>query len=35
VLADRDDVTREEARQLWPHEHGTDAMFWAVLRRRD
>jgi 16S rRNA (cytosine967-C5)-methyltransferase len=35
VLADRDDVTRGETRQLWPHEHGTDAMFWAVLQRRD
>jgi 16S rRNA (cytosine967-C5)-methyltransferase len=21
--------------QLWPHRHGTDAMFFALLRRRD
>jgi 16S rRNA (cytosine967-C5)-methyltransferase len=35
VLAGREDVVREGTRQLWPHEHGTDAMFWAVLRRRD
>jgi 16S rRNA (cytosine967-C5)-methyltransferase len=21
--------------QLWPHRHGTDAMFWALLRRAD
>jgi 16S rRNA (cytosine967-C5)-methyltransferase len=35
VLAGRDDVARDEVRQLWPHEHGTDAMSWAVLRTQD
>ena len=34
VLDGRDDVQRVEARQLWPHEHATDAMSWAVLVRR-
>ena len=35
VLASRDDVAGVPVtRQLWPHEHGTDAMFWAVLTRR-
>lgn len=34
VLAGRDDVDPDPpTRQLWPHEHGTDAMFWTVLRR--
>jgi len=34
VLGDHDDVERlAPDRQLWPHEHGTDAMFWSVLRR--
>ncbi len=35
VLAGRDDVVRGEPQQLWPHEHGTDAMSWAVLHRRE
>jgi 16S rRNA (cytosine967-C5)-methyltransferase len=35
VLAARDDVAPDPVtRQLWPHEHGTDAMFWATLTRR-
>ena len=34
VVGARDDVDPAPARQLWPHEHGTDAMFWSVLRRR-
>lgn len=34
VLADSPDVVEEDAVQLWPHRDGTDAMFWAVLRRR-
>ncbi len=35
VVGERDDVEQvSPARQLWPHEHGTDAMFWSVLRRR-
>lgn len=34
VLAARDDVTREEVTQLWPHTDGCDAMFSAVLRRQ-
>ena len=34
VTGARDDVAAEaETHQLWPHEHGTDAMFWTVLRR--
>ncbi len=36
VVGGRPDVLEDPpTRQLWPHEHGTDAMFWAVLRRRD
>ena len=27
------DLARGEAGQLWPHRHGTDAMFMALLRR--
>jgi 16S rRNA (cytosine967-C5)-methyltransferase len=27
------DLARGEAAQLWPHRHGTDAMFMALLRR--
>jgi 16S rRNA (cytosine967-C5)-methyltransferase len=27
------DVARGEHGQLWPHRHGTDAMFMALLRR--
>ncbi len=34
VLSTRDDVVLEHSRQLWPHEHRTDAMYWALLRRR-
>lgn len=34
VLENRDDVTREEVSQLWPHTDGCDAMFSAVLRKR-
>ncbi len=30
-----DDATTGEFLQLWPHRHGTDAMFAAYLRRRD
>lgn len=33
VTDGRDDVTVESVRQLWPHVDGTDAMFFAVLRR--
>jgi 16S rRNA (cytosine967-C5)-methyltransferase len=29
------DAARGPYLQLWPHRHGTDAMFCAVLRRRD
>jgi hypothetical protein len=25
----------ESTHQLWPHLDGTDAMFWAVIRRDD
>src|SRR5699024_155844 len=45
VLKPREDVTQLDARepdlgrgpavQLWPHVHGTDAMFIALLRKRD
>ena len=28
------DLARGDAAQLWPHRHGTDAMFMALLRRR-
>ena len=27
------DLTRGDYGQLWPHRHGTDAMFIALLRR--
>jgi 16S rRNA (cytosine967-C5)-methyltransferase len=33
VIGTRDDVEVESVHQLWPHVEGTDAMFWAVLRR--
>ncbi|WP_375003388.1 RsmB/NOP family class I SAM-dependent RNA methyltransferase [Aeromicrobium sp. CTD01-1L150] len=33
VTGRRDDVAVESTRQWWPHVHGTDAMFAAVLRR--
>ena len=28
------DVGEAPSVQMWPHRHGTDAMFFAVLRRR-
>jgi 16S rRNA (cytosine967-C5)-methyltransferase len=34
LLPDLPDVGPGPAVQLWPHRHGTDAMFLAVLRRR-
>jgi 16S rRNA (cytosine967-C5)-methyltransferase len=33
VIGTRDDVEVESVHQLWQHVEGTDAMFWAVLRR--
>ncbi len=33
VTAGRTDLDVESTRQLWPHIDGTDAMFYAVLRR--
>jgi 16S rRNA (cytosine967-C5)-methyltransferase len=27
------DMARGDYGQLWPHRHGTDAMFMALLRR--
>ncbi|MGJ9412180.1 RsmB/NOP family class I SAM-dependent RNA methyltransferase [Aeromicrobium sp. CF4.19] len=33
VTDGRDDVQLERTQQWWPHVHGTDAMFAAVLRR--
>ena len=35
VHPELDDATMGEFLQLWPHRHGTDAMFAAYLRRRD
>ncbi|MDO7866873.1 RsmB/NOP family class I SAM-dependent RNA methyltransferase [Nocardioides jiangxiensis] len=35
VLAGRDDTTLERTEQLWPHRHGSDAMYFAVLRRAE
>lgn len=34
VLTGRDDVSVEATHRWWPHVHGTDAMYLAVLRRR-
>ncbi len=31
--ADAESAHLAGAGQLWPHRHGTDAMFWALLRR--
>lgn len=33
VLEQRTDTVVEATNQLWPHRHGTDAMFYALLRR--
>ena len=33
LLPDVPDAARGEHAQLWPHRHGTDAMFMALLRR--
>jgi 16S rRNA (cytosine967-C5)-methyltransferase len=33
LFPDVPDMTRGEYGQLWPHRHGTDAMFMALLRR--
>ena len=35
VVARGHGATVESEHQLWPHIDGTDAMFWAVLRRSD
>ncbi len=35
LLPEVPDAARGPYLQLWPHRHGTDAMFCAVLRRRD
>jgi 16S rRNA (cytosine967-C5)-methyltransferase len=34
LLPDVPDLGSGPGAQLWPHRHGTDAMFLAVLRRR-
>ncbi|MDO5286669.1 MAG: RsmB/NOP family class I SAM-dependent RNA methyltransferase, partial [Actinomycetia bacterium] len=34
-LSEVDDIARGPFIQLWPHRHSTDAMFCALLRRRD
>ena len=33
LLPDVPGTARGEHAQLWPHRHGTDAMFMALLRR--
>ncbi|QGU04680.1 RsmB/NOP family class I SAM-dependent RNA methyltransferase [Corynebacterium comes] len=33
LVAPMSDVGNEKSVQMWPHRHGTDAMFFAVLRR--
>jgi 16S rRNA (cytosine967-C5)-methyltransferase len=33
LLPEVPDVARGDHGQLWPHRHGTDAMFMALLRR--
>ncbi|MCS5479559.1 RsmB/NOP family class I SAM-dependent RNA methyltransferase [Corynebacterium sp. YIM 101645] len=33
LVAPMQDVGSEKSVQMWPHRHGTDAMFFAVLRR--
>lgn len=33
LVPDMDDVGTEKSVQMWPHRHGTDAMFFAVLRK--
>ncbi|GAB2509831.1 Ribosomal RNA small subunit methyltransferase B [Corynebacterium atrinae] len=35
LVAPMDNVGNELSVQMWPHRHGTDAMFFAVLRRAD
>lgn len=35
LVAPMQDVGNEKSVQMWPHRHGTDAMFFAVLRRGD
>jgi len=34
-IPDMGNVGKEKSVQMWPHRHGTDAMFMAVLRRGD
>ncbi|AKE39233.1 RsmB/NOP family class I SAM-dependent RNA methyltransferase [Corynebacterium camporealensis] len=33
LISDMRDVGSEKSVQMWPHRHGTDAMFFAVLRK--
>ena len=33
LVAPMSDVGNDKSVQMWPHRHGTDAMFFAVLRR--
>ena len=33
LLPEMGNIGAELSAQLWPHRHGTDAMFFAVLRR--
>ncbi|MBX8994925.1 MFS transporter [Corynebacterium testudinoris] len=35
LVAPMDNVGDQASVQMWPHRHGTDAMFFAVLRRAD
>ena len=33
LIPDMGDVGHHKSVQMWPHRHGTDAMFFAALRR--
>lgn len=35
LIPDMSDTGHHKSVQMWPHRHGTDAMFFAVLRRGD
>ncbi|APT92471.1 MFS transporter [Corynebacterium phocae] len=35
LVPDMGDTGRFKSVQMWPHRHGTDAMFFAALRRKD
>ena len=33
LACDMEDLGRYPSVQMWPHKHGTDAMFFSVLRK--